>query len=357
MRIIAAAVTCAAGFLMLATVVRADDSPAVLMEQKHWKRVRAVAQAGLKASADDPQANYLMGKVLMAWNDPNAALPYAEKAVALAPQNAEYHWALAEVVGDQAQRANIFRQIGLAKRFRSEAETVLKLDPKHIEAHFGMMIYYFKAPGIVGGDKKKAYAEAEEIGKIDRAKGYLAQVRLAQEEQRRDKLGELYKKAIEANPKLIDAYMGLISMAASAGNVAEVERYSRQVLLIEPKRTNGYNGLAWSFVRQKRWTDLDGILTEAEAAVPDDFLPYYIAANALLVSKEDLPRAERYFRKYLSQEREAESPSHAATHWRLGLVLEQQGRKTEALAAIETAVKADSSLEPAKKDLKRLKGS
>ena len=130
-----------------------------------------------------------------------------------------------------------------------------------------------------------------------------------------------------------------------------------RVLQIAPTRTNGFNGLAWSFVRQKRWTDLDAILTEAEAAVPDDFLPYYIAANELLAAKEDLPRAERYLRKYLSQEREAESPTHAATHWRLGLVLEQQGRKMEAVAAMETAVKADSSLEPAKKDLKRLKGS
>jgi tetratricopeptide (TPR) repeat protein len=357
MRIAAAAVACAVGFLPPAPVAQAEDPPQVLMQQKHWKRVRAIAQARLKASANDPEANYLMCRVLMAWDDSPAALPYAEKAVKLAPQNAAYHWALAEVVGDQAERANLLRQIGLARRFRSEAETVLKLDPKHIEAHFGMMIYYFKAPGIVGGDKKKAYAQAEEIGKIDRAKGYMAQVRLAQEEQHREKLEDLYKKAIEADPELIEPYIGIIGIAANAGNVADVERYSRQVLAIEPKRREGYNGLAWSFVKQKRWTDLDRILADAETAVPDDFVPYYTAANALLNTKEDLPRAERYFRKYLSQEREAGSPTHAVTHWRLGLVLEQQGRTPEAVAAIETAVKADPALDPAKKDLMRLKGS
>jgi tetratricopeptide (TPR) repeat protein len=356
MRINAAAVASVVGSLLLTSVILAADSPAELMEQKHWKRVRAIAQAKLKASANDPEANYLMCQVLLAWNDSSAALPFAEKAVALAPQNAEHHWCLARVVGEEAERANLFRQIGLAKRFRSEAENVLRIDPKHIEAHFGMMIYFFKAPGIVGGDKKKAHAKAEEIGSIDRAKGYLAQVRLAQEEQRRDTIEELYKKAIDANPKLVDSYVGVMSIAANAGRVAEVERYARQILLIAPRRTNGYNGLAWSFVRQKRWSDLDAILAEAETAVPDNFVPYYVAADSLLASKEDLPRAERYFRKYLSQEREAESPSHAAAHWRLGLVLEQQGRKAEAVAAIETAVKAESSLEPAKKDLKRLKG-
>ena len=109
-------------------------------------------------------------------------------------------------------------------------------------------------------------------------------------------------------------------------------------------------------MKQKRWSDLDAILGEAEAAVPDNHVAYYIAANALLASKEDLPRAERYLRKYLSQEAEAESPSHAAARWRLGLVLEQQGRKAEAISEIEAALKADASIEPAKKDLKRLKG-
>ncbi|HEY7499613.1 MAG TPA: tetratricopeptide repeat protein [Vicinamibacterales bacterium] len=355
MRITAAAIACALSFVPTTIPVQAQDSPRVLMQQNHWKRVRAIAQAKLKTSPDDPEANYLMSEVFMAWGDPNAALPYAEKSVKLAPENADYRWGLAQVVGEQAEGANVFRQIGLAKRFRSETQTVLKIDPKHVEAHFGMMIYYFKAPGIVGGDKKKAHEEAEAIGRIDRAKGYMAHVRLAQEEQQRDKLEGLYRKAIEADPTLIDAYLGLINILANSGNTAEVERYARHVQTLEPKRTNGYNGLAWSLARQKRWSDLDANLADAEAAVPDDFMPYYVAANALLGSNEDLPRAERYFRKYLSQEREAGTPSHAVAHWRLGLVLERQGRKSEAVSAMETAVKMDSALEPARKDLKRLK--
>jgi tetratricopeptide (TPR) repeat protein len=236
MRIALAVLVGTVGFVLSGAGAQAQESAAVLMQQKHWKRVRAIAQAKLRTSPDDPEANFLMSRVLLAWNDPGAALPFAEKAVKLAPQNAEYHWALAEAVGTEAERANLFRQIGLARRFRSEAETVLKLDPKHVEAHFGMMIYYLKAPGIVGGDKKKAYAEAEVIGKIDRAKGYFAQVRLAQEEQRRDKIDGLYKNAIEADPKFVDAYVGLIGITSNAGNVADTERYARQVLSIDPKR-------------------------------------------------------------------------------------------------------------------------
>jgi len=352
MRLASLALACAVAFAGFD-----QQDAAVLMKQHHWKRVRAIAEARLKASAEDAEANYLMSQVWMAWNDSEKALPYAEKAVKLAPQNAEYHWALASAVGDEAQRANIFRQIGLAKRFRSEAETTLKLEPKHLEAHFGMMIYYFKAPGIVGGDKKKAYAEAEEIAKIDRAKGYMAEVRLAQEEKQSAKLDDLYRKAHEADPKLVEPAVALLNIAATAGNLAEVERYSRELKTLEPQRTSGYAGLAWVLGKQKRWTELEAVLTESEAAIPDDFYPYYVAANVLLGTKDDLQRSEKYFRKYLGQEREAGTPSHAVAGWRLGLVLEQQGRKAEAVASIEAAVKADANLDAAKKDLKRLKGS
>src|SRR5262245_35579250 len=104
-------VACVAGLLLVTPLTYADESTTVLMQQKHWKRVRAIAQAKIKASPDDAKANYLMSRVLIAWNDSNAALPYAEKAVKLSPQNAEYHWALAQIVGDQAEKANVFRQI------------------------------------------------------------------------------------------------------------------------------------------------------------------------------------------------------------------------------------------------------
>ncbi len=359
MRSLLSAVLCTAGLLWVPGAARGDDAVAALIQQGHWKQVRAIAQARIKAGPEDPEANFLMGRMLLRWGDLNAALPHAEKAVKLAPQNPEYHWLLAEALGQQAQRANVFRQIGLARRFRSEAETVLKLNPRHIEAHYGMMIYYLKAPGIVGGDKKKAYAEADEIMKIDKAKGYLALVRLAQEEQQPQKVEELYRKAVEADPKLYDAHVGLVNVYANASprNAAAAETHARQALTIEPKRVSGYTGLAWALVAQRRWSELETTLADAEKTIPDDLAPYFVAAQTLLRDGQDFPRSERYFRKYLSQEREAGAPTHAVTHWQLGLLLEKAGRKPEAIAAMETALRLDGSLEPAKKDLKRLKSA
>jgi hypothetical protein len=80
-----------------------------------------------------------------------------------------------------------------------------------------------------------------------------------------------------------------------------------------------------------------------------------------LLAGKDLPRAERYFRKYLTQEPEGGSPPLAACHWRLGQLLEKLGKKDEAIKEIQMGIDLKpgldkQNLEVAKKDLKRLKG-
>jgi len=42
--------------------------------------------------------------------------------VKLEGRNADYRWQLAQVYGEQAQRAGVLRQMGLARRFKQEAE-------------------------------------------------------------------------------------------------------------------------------------------------------------------------------------------------------------------------------------------
>jgi tetratricopeptide (TPR) repeat protein len=113
--------------------------------------------------------------------------------------------------------------------------------------------------------------------------------------------------------------------------------------------------LAIVYATGERWQDLDAAMARAEKNVPDDFGALYQAGKALLLSGKDLPRAERYFRKYLTMEPEGGEPHHAAAHWRLGLVLEKEGNKPEAIAEMEEALRAQPDFKEAKEDLKRLK--
>ena len=118
---------------------------------------------------------------------------------------------------------------------------------------------------------------------------------------------------------------------------------------------SGRTGFSRGFIAlQQRWGDLEQILAAAEKNVPDDLRPFYEAAQALLETGKEFPRAEGYAKKYLSQEPEGEEPDNAEAHRLLGLLYEKEGRNAEARAEIQTALQLRPNFRAAKDDLKRL---
>ncbi|HYL93927.1 MAG TPA: tetratricopeptide repeat protein, partial [Alphaproteobacteria bacterium] len=144
-------------------------------------------------------------------------------------------------------------------------------------------------------------------------------------------------------------------------NYDKAAQFAQKALQLDPSRAGAYVVLAQVYVVKEQWAELDKILAKSEKELPDNFVPHYVSARTLLLAGKDLARAERYFRKYLTQEPEGGTPPLAATHWRLGQVLEKLGRKDEAIKEIQLGVDLKPgldkpALEAAQKDLKRLKG-
>ncbi len=334
-----------------------QNSPEALIEAEHWKRARELVEPRLKADPNDLQALFVMARYKEAAGDYSGALSLAEKLIALNPKNADYHCLLAYIHGRQVVRAGIFRKLGLAHRIKKEADTALRLNPDHVEARLILIEYYRLAPGILGGDKNKARVLAEETVRLDPVRGYIAQANFAHEREQTGQMEELYKKAVEANPQ---SYHALITLArfymyGPQRNFEIAEKHALEALGLDPGRIAAYGLLAGTYARQERWQDLEGVLEQAEQNVPDNLNPYFQAARVVFQQGKDFSRAEGYFRKYLTQDPEPTSASHAQTYWRLGQTLEKLNRKAEAADAIREALKLDPSLEGAQKDLKRLR--
>jgi len=344
--------------ILLAGSARANDlAPDALLENGHLKRLRTFAEQKLKSTPSDAAAQYYLAYIKFLQDDLDGALPMAEKAAAADPKKAEYRYLIANIYGRKAESASIFSQLGLARRYKKEAEATIEIDPKHIDARLGLMEYHLRAPGIAGGDKKKAEQYVNEIMTIDAARGYLAQARKAILEKQTDGLESLYVKALGANPKSYDAHMRISGYYANAAKKYDLaEQHAREALKIDADRIGAYNSLAGLYAFQGRWQDLDKIIADAEKAVPDNPSPYFFAARVLAGSGKDNARAERYLQKYLTSEPEINGPSVAQARWRLGLVYEKMGRKPDAIREIEAALRLNSDLDDAKKDLKRIKG-
>jgi tetratricopeptide (TPR) repeat protein len=334
-----------------ATHLHAQPSGQDLIDAGQFKRLRALVAS---RNPNEPETLYLTSAVKQMWGDLDGAEDLAEKAVARDPGNARYHFRLADVLGEKAGKASVLHQFGLARRFKKEAERAIELDGGQVAALKAMMEFHLQAPSVIGGDKTRARAIADQLMKIDPVEGYHAQVRLARFDKQPDRVEGLLRKAVEVRPASYEARFALGDWCGIQKKFDEAERHAREAVRLHPERAAPYALLAAVLVQQDKWADLDAVLAQAEKSDGDNLFPYYRAANNCLGRKVELPRAERYLRKYLTQEPEPRTPSLAAAHWRLGLVLEQQGRKAEAIGELQQAMKLDAN-SPAKADLKRLK--
>jgi len=332
-----------------------DISPETLKESGHWKRLRQMMEPRA-ANPKDAQAAYFLSCVKNAFGDTDAALELAQRAVSLDPGNSQYHLQLGLALGRKANKASFFKAMSLAGQYKAELRKAVELEPKNIDAIWELMEFYWHAPGIAGGDQKKARTLANDIMQLNTAKGYLALTELAEKEEA--DVEDYYRKAAQADPKSYEVQMRFASFYTSDKhrNDGLAERYAQQAIALDPGRIRGYKVMAAVRAHQERWQELDALLREAESHVPDDLSAYFQAGLEILLTGKDPSRSEVYLRKYLGQqEPEAYAPRLSRTHWRIGQALAKQGRKTEAIAEMEAALRLEPNLEDAKKDLKSLK--
>jgi tetratricopeptide (TPR) repeat protein len=284
------------------------------------------------------------------------ALRLANAALAANPKSADAYYAIAEVNGRRASDAGMLKAAGFAGKFKKAAEAAMAIDPNHVDALAILVDFHRRAPGIMGGDRKKAAEYLERLMKLDPVVAWSKKATAAISDKDTTLAGECFAHAVEQVPTSGRALVSLASWLVQPGrDQARAERLAKQAIELEPWRLGGWQVLAGYYAYYSRWADVDDILARSEALDPTRLSPWYSAARAIITAGGDPVRAERYLRHYLSREPEYGAPSHAAARWRLGLALEKQGKKDEATAEIAAAVKADPKLDDAKKDLKRLK--
>ena len=327
----------------------------------HWKRLKALVEPRVAANPNDAEAQWLLSRVRMAYQDLTARSRRPRKRWRSTPKNADYHWQLAQVVGELASNASVFKQIGLAKRYKREVEAALAINPKHTGSLTGLMEFYNRAPGIVGGDKKKAASIAgpdhghQQGGRLHRESPPADAVRIRRRSRRVS--SRLWVQAVQADPTRFEPHINLASIYAG-GTSPRWELAEKEALpakKIDPDRTGAVFDPGRSLCGGERWAELDAILAEAEKdhSRQPDAVPARV--DSAHHGGKDLARAERYARKYLSQEPEPNATTLAVAHWRLGTILEKAGQKPDAIAELQTALKLDPKFEQAQKDLKRLK--
>ncbi|HYL78990.1 MAG TPA: hypothetical protein VEU96_32665 [Bryobacteraceae bacterium] len=312
---------CVAGLLPAADLTSGSSADS-LIESGHYKRARALVETRLRGNPNDAYALFLESRIKQNFGDLPGAIAAAERAVALEPHNASFHGQLAEVYAYTADQSSWLRGIGFVHQMKREIAAALSLEPNHTDTLLVSMMFCLKAPRLVGGDKKKAYAVANEIVRHDPRWGYLAEARLLENSGDDARLESLLKKAVAVDPSHYRAVLELARFyccSAVHKDATAAEADAREALKLDAGRAGAYDILARVYASSRRWMDLDSILAQSEKAVPDDLAPYYQAASILIKDAADLPRAAAYLRKYLGQEAEGREPTHTEAQSQLHL--------------------------------------
>jgi tetratricopeptide (TPR) repeat protein len=346
---------------ILASPPGADDPVAnaeALVRAGHWKRARAILEPRVNAHPQEARACYLLAQVKVAFNDLNGALDLAQRAANIDSRSSDYHLTLGQNFGRLAAQASIFSAGPLAIKFRKEVEIAIELDPKNLDALDSMMIFKYRAPALMGGDKDEAQALAEKIISINPSAGYLAEAELAELQNNPAQQEAYFLKAVQANPNNYEAQTALAKFYTQSGHAKyeEAANHAQSARRLDAARIGAYWVLARVFALEARWSELEQTLATGEKQVPDDLRPSYESAQALLETGKDFARAESCARKYLSQEPEGEEPDSADAHRLLGLIFEREGRRGEARGEMQTALRLRPGFKDAKEDLKRLGG-
>ncbi len=161
----------------------AADPTAAALELFRAKGKSAEAQAAFSAiAAADPKnhaAHLHLGLLAMRRDDTEKAIEHYERALALAPDHGDTHKAAGDAYGRSAQKASLFKQLGFAKKCVAAYERAVALDPKRVDYRLSLFEYYYRAPGLAGGGRDKALAQATTVKQLDPLAGRILFARIA----------------------------------------------------------------------------------------------------------------------------------------------------------------------------------
>jgi tetratricopeptide (TPR) repeat protein len=254
---------------------------------------------------------------LDAWD---AGIPACEKATALEPNNGLYHLWLGRIYGEKADRSGFLSAAGLAKKVRVEFERAVELAPGSWEARTDLAEFYLEAPGIVGGGKDKARAQAELLAPLNPAMSHWVIARLAERDKNDAAAEQEYRAAIDASHGSARAWVNL----------------------------------AGFYRHMNRLDDMEQALRTMESRPLDHSAAQVDGAGMLLRTGRDYPMAIRLLRRYIASSSTVEEAPVFKAHNLLGEVLEKQGDRAAAAEEYRASLAMAHTFRQAQDGLKRV---
>lgn len=289
---------------------------------QRYPAARAALESAVRQDPSDARAAAFLGRVFFEENEPERAAAWLEKAAALDPASSAHPYWLGRALAQQAIRSSMFVRATLAGRIRRAFQRSVDLDPANLDARIGLVEFYLRAPGFMGGSLARAKTEAEEVRRRDPLRGHRAMARLYEQQKRWDLAAAEYRQAIAEFPSSREPYVWM-------------ERGA---------------------IDRKDWESAFASMDRLRETFPDDALPLYETGRIAGLSGRQLERGEESLRRYLAGRppRDPE-PSVALAHAQLARIAEKRGDRSVARREAAEALRLDPGLLDAREAAARLR--
>lgn len=193
-----------------------------LLEQKKYAQAKPFFEAFYADNPKNFEVVDKLGEVAFHTQNWDDAIKYGKKLVVSFPKNADYWFKYGGALGMKAKSVNKFRALGMIDDIKEAFETSAKLDPKHINARWALVMLYIELPGIIGGSETKAQKYANELMNLSKVDGYLAKGYIDVYFKRYEKAEMNYLKAHEIGhskttfEKLYELYLNKLKNTSKA---------------------------------------------------------------------------------------------------------------------------------------------
>jgi tetratricopeptide (TPR) repeat protein len=277
--------------------------------------------AAAGAQPNDAPAFQQLGRDAITHGEPEKAAEYFEKAIALKPDNAEYHYQLANAFGQAGMAGGMFKAMSMVKKAKTEWERALQLDPNFIPARFALLEYHVNVPGIAGGSESAALEQATEIRKRDALDGHRAFARVHTAAKKPVLARKEYDDMVKEQPASARAhyFFGVYLMLTDKNDKAASDEF------------------------------------ESAVRLDPSYMPaYFQIGHVAALAGNNFARGEEAVTKYLGYRPKDEEPSSARAHYWLGAIYEKQGKKTEAKSSYAASLKINPNQKDAEAAMKRV---
>jgi tetratricopeptide (TPR) repeat protein len=276
------------------------------------------------ATPNDAEAYHLLNRAYFVIEKWDPAIKAGEKAVALAPNSSDYHMWLGRAYGSKAEHSGWISGMSNAKKARAEFEKSVELNSMNAEARTDLAEFYMEAPGMLGGGKDKALAQAEAMAAYDAASAHWVKGRLAEKNQQLDVAEDEYKQAIAVSKRPAGDWLNLASFYRHRGRGPELENAIHHALEADKGATHRKSNVL------------------------------YGAAEILYRGGRDFNGAAQLLRRYLNGPEKTEDAPAFQAHYLLGEILEKQGNKPAAAEEYRASLSLAPTYEQAQNALKRV---